>query len=268
VEPLPATASPSASSPSATTTHGGDEPVPPSGRPLISVAIVSFNAKPTIQRAIRSVLDQRSRHTELVLVDGGSTDGTLDVIRELAPWPGRWLSEPDRGIYDAMNKAMTMARGDWLLFLGADDELLGPIEELVSVFSDPRAVYYGDVEIRQSGVISGGRFSAYRLMQQNICHQAIFYPRAIYSQRRYDTACGMLADHKYNLELWGSCTPFVYLDRRISRFDDRGASAGGDPRFEAIKLATIRESFGLPMYLLKRCRTAAVRLLKPRRGTA
>ena len=268
MEPLPATAPVSASPPPATTARGAQELVPPPGRPLVSVAIVALNAKATIERAIRSVLDQRSSHTELIVVDGASTDGTLDVIRELALWPGRWISEPDRGIYDAMNKALAMARGDWLMFLGADDELLAPIDELVGFFSDPRAVYYGDVEIRHSGAVSGGRFSAYRLMQQNICHQALFYPRAIYSQRRYDMTCGMLADHKYNLEVWGGGTPFVYLDRRISRFDDRGVSAGGDPRFEAIKLATIRESFGMPMYLLKRCRTTAVRLLKPRHGTA
>jgi len=237
-------------------------------RPLVSIAMVTFNARPTIERAIRSVIDQQSHHAELVLVDGASTDGTLDVIRDLAPWRGCWLSEPDGGIYDAMNKALELARGDWLLFLGADDELLTSLDELIAELHDPTAVYYGNVLLGSRGTVSGGRFSTYRLMQDNICHQAILYPRAVYSTKTYDTTCGVLADYKYNIELWGRGERFVYLDRTISRYSENGVSSQGDPAFEAVKLIAIRDHLGLPMFFLKRARSLAVRTLRPRTRSA
>jgi glycosyltransferase involved in cell wall biosynthesis len=228
----------------------------------ITVAMVTYNAAGTLERALRSVLRHRSKALELVVMDGGSTDGTLDILRRYESGLARWHSERDDGIYDAMNKVLQIATGDWLLFLGADDELLTSPEEILSRMSRPEAVYYGDVRIRSSNARSGGRFSKYRLMQQNICHQAVLYPKSVYRHKRYDTASGMLADHRYNIELRGSGVAFIYLDEVISRFDDSGRSSVPDPRFERIKLTAIRESFGLPLYVIKRARTAVVRLLK------
>jgi hypothetical protein len=77
----------------------------------------------------------------------------------------------------------------------------------------------------------------------------------------------MLADYRYSIELRGAGTPFIYIDQTISRFDDTGRSSVRDTAFEAVKLAAIRESFGLPLYLLKTGRTGLARILKPRRAT-
>ena len=234
----------------------------------ITVAMVTFNAAGTLERALESVLRHRSAALELVVMDGGSNDGTLDILRRYEAQMAWWRSEPDDGIYDAMNKTLQVATGDWLLFLGADDELLAAPEQLLPRMARAEAVYYGDVRIRSSDARSGGRFSKYRLMQENICHQAVLYPRSVYQHKRYDTASGMLADHRYNIELRGSGVPFVYLDEVISRFEDGGRSSVRDPRFEDIKLSAIRDSFGLHLYLAKRARTAVVRLLKSRDVTA
>ena len=234
----------------------------------ITVAMVTFNAAETLERALRSVLQHRSTALELVVMDGGSKDGTLEVLRQHEAAIASWRSEPDDGIYDAMNKALQVATGDWLMFLGADDELLVAPERILPRMSRRDAVYYGDVRIRSTDARSGGRFSKYRLMQENICHQAVLYPKSVYRHKRYDTASGMLADHRYNIELRGSGVPFIHLDEVISRFEDGGRSSVRDPRFEDIKLAAIRDSFGLPLYLTKRARTAIVRLLKPRNVAA
>ena len=234
------------------------------GTARITVAMVTFNAAGTLERALESVLRHRSEALELVVMDGGSNDGTLDILRRYEAGIAQWRSEPDDGIYHAMNKALQVATGDWLLFLGADDELLAAPEQVLPRMSRAEAVYYGDVRIRSSNARSGGRFSKYRLMQENICHQAVLYPKCVYQRKRYDTASGMLADHRYNIEVRGSRVPFVYLDEVISLFDDGGRSSVRDPRFEDIKLAAIRDSFGLPLYLTKRARTAVVRLLKSR----
>ena len=241
-----------------------DDASQPARTARITVAMVTFNAAGTLERALESVLRHRSAALELIVMDGGSDDGTLDILRRHESRMAQWRSEPDDGIYDAMNKALQVATGDWLLFLGADDELLAAPEQILPRMSRAEAVYYGDVRIRSSNARSGGRFSKYRLMQENICHQAVLYPKSVYQRKRYDTASGMLADHRYNIELRGSGVPFIYLDEVISRFDDGGRSSVRDPRFEAIKLTAIRDSFGLPLYLTKRARTAVVRLLKSR----
>ena len=239
----------------------GQRVLPPT---TVTVAMVTFNAAETLERALKSVVQHRSTALELVVMDGGSSDGTLEIIRRYRPAIASWRSEPDGGIYDAMNKAMQLATGDWLMFLGADDELLVAPEQILPRMSRRDAVYYGDVRIRSTDARSGGRFSRYRLMQENICHQAVLYPKSVYRHKRYDTTSGMLADHRYNIELRGSGVPFIHLDKVISRFEDGGRSSVRDPRFEEIKLAAIRECFGLHLYLAKRARTAVVRLLKTR----
>src|SRR5258707_15032424 len=92
--------------------------------PRITVCIVVFNGQPHIANALASVVSQNYPNLELLIIDGGSTDGTLDVLNEFAERITKLISEPDAGIYDAMNKACAIAQGDWLLFLGCDDILL------------------------------------------------------------------------------------------------------------------------------------------------
>jgi hypothetical protein len=230
--------------------------------PRLSIGIVTLNAAAVLERALDSVLHHRSSALELVVLDGGSADGTLQILQRRSAEIDLWRSEPDAGIYDAMNKLMQAARGDWLLFLGADDELLASPQQLLRHCTQANAVYYGDVRVRTSGKVSGGRFSRYRLMQQNICHQALLYPRSVYRAKAYDLECGLLADHRYNIELMGSGVPFVHIAETVSVFDDTGRSGAGDQQFEAVKLAAIRASFGWPFYAIKRLRSAMVSLLK------
>ena len=89
--------------------------------PRITVIIATFNCASLLPRAIASFLEQDYEDKELLIVDGGSTDGTLDVIRAHAPNIAWWVSEPDKGIYDAWNKAIPHASGQWIIFLGSDD---------------------------------------------------------------------------------------------------------------------------------------------------
>ncbi len=230
--------------------------------PRLTIGIVTLNAADSLERALASVLRCRSEMLELIVIDGASSDGTLQILQRHDREIDLWRSEPDAGIYDAMNKLLQAASGDWLLFLGADDELLVAPQQLLRYCRRPGTVYYGDVRIRATDQISGGRFSRFRLMQQNICHQAILYPRSIYKTKSYDLGCGLLADHRYNIELMGSGVPFVHIPETVSLFDDAGRSGAGDQRFERIKLAAIRASFGWPFYATKQLRTFCVRLIK------
>ena len=94
--------------------------------PAITVVIAVRNAVASIESALRSVIDQHTSNHELIVIDGGSTDGTLSVLERLSGSIRYWSSEPDGGIYDAWNKALLQATGDWVYFLGADDRLREP----------------------------------------------------------------------------------------------------------------------------------------------
>ena len=234
--------------------------------PRITVCIVVFNGRQHIFDALASVVNQTYSEIELLVVDGGSTDGTLDVLNEYAGKITQLVSEPDGGIYDAMNKACAMAQGDWLIFLGCDDILLDSLDKIAIRLVDMSTVYYGNVIFRSTGRPYGGRFSKYRLMQSNICHQAIFYPKTIYKTNSYTLKYRVLADYEYNLRLMGRGIKFEHMNIDVAVFDTTGASMGGDPDFDLDKLRLIRQHFGPAWAALKRLRTMIVKAIKPYRG--
>ena len=112
-------------------------------QPLVTVVTAVYNAQPYIAGCLESVLRQDYPNIEHIVMDGGSTDGTVDVLREYDDRIALWKSEPDRGIYDAWNKGLYEARGEWLCFLGADDEfLLGAINAYMAfAVKNPQAEY-------------------------------------------------------------------------------------------------------------------------------
>jgi glycosyltransferase involved in cell wall biosynthesis len=115
--------------------------------PVISVIIAVHNAACTLQQCLDSVAAQTYPHVELIVMDGGSSDGTVDLLKKNAAVITNWRSEPDTGIYNAWNKALTLATGDWVCFLGADDyfwdaqALQHMADSLVCLPSDVRIVY-------------------------------------------------------------------------------------------------------------------------------
>ena len=117
-----------------------------------SIVTAAYNCVSTIEHCIESVGRQRHCNREHIVIDGGSTDGTLDLIRRYSASLAYWVSEPDRGIYHAWNKALARARGDWICFLGADDYFWSPdtLERLAPVLADaypPVRLVYGQVAL-------------------------------------------------------------------------------------------------------------------------
>jgi glycosyltransferase involved in cell wall biosynthesis len=124
--------------------------------PAISVIVSVRNAAATLQKCLDSIASQTVERLEIIVIDGASTDGTVDVLKRNQPRLAYWVSEPDRGIYDAWNKGLTQARGDWLCFLGADDYLWAPdtLERLAPVLErayPPIRLVYGEVAVVNEG---------------------------------------------------------------------------------------------------------------------
>ena len=214
----------------------------------VSIIVPTFNVARTLEQCLRSVAAQSYRALELIVMDGGSTDGTLDILRRHEHALAHWRSEPDRGIYDAMNKGAAAASGDWLYFLGGDDELYDP-EVLRDVFgrgAPDSDMIYGDVW--WSGRRYAGRFDIYTLSRRNICHQAIFLRRAVFERLGgFSLDYPLLADYELNIRVFGDPSARTcYVDRIIARFGDQGSSTRGDPRFEADKQELLRRHLGVP----------------------
>ena len=106
--------------------------------PLISIITVTYNAAETIEETILSVINQSFDNFEFLIIDGGSTDDTINVIKKFQHKIDYWKSEPDSGIYDAMNKGVKSAKGEFIYFLGGDDLLFNSnvLGDLCSVLLD------------------------------------------------------------------------------------------------------------------------------------
>jgi glycosyltransferase involved in cell wall biosynthesis len=192
--------------------------------PRISIVTVVFNGASTLESTILSVVNQDFKDIEYVIIDGGSKDGTLDIIKKYEDKISLWISEPDKGIYDAMNKGMMNVNGDWLLFLGCDDLLLNVVHEMDPMLNNHNAVYYGNSFFNRERLIYDGPFDSFKLSKRNICHQAIFYPKKVYKNREYDLKYKLLADYNYNIICYGdSSLEFIYMPFLISVFNQYGS---------------------------------------------
>jgi glycosyltransferase involved in cell wall biosynthesis len=161
-------------------------------RPLISVLISLFNGAATLDRAVESVLCQNYTNRELIVMDGGSTDGGVELLRRLGPSISYWESQPDRGIYHALNKALAKARGEWIYVLGADDFLWDETVfarisgHLRKAFPEYRVVYGRANFMSASGEILeilGEPWEVFRrrfLQGFMIPHQAVFHHRSLF----------------------------------------------------------------------------------------
>ncbi len=116
-------------------------------QPVFSIITVVYNSARSLERTIRSVAAQTWSGVEHIVVDGGSTDGTLGVLERWQGHISRWISEPDEGLYDAMNKGLSLATGDFVWFVNAGDEIFSPdtLQQLAPLATPATDVLYGEV---------------------------------------------------------------------------------------------------------------------------
>jgi len=157
--------------------------------PKLTVITVVYNNVRDIERTLLSVINQTYPNVEYIVVDGGSTDGTTAVIQRYADRISRWVSEPDKGIYDAMNKGLAMATGDYVLFMNSGDEIYDRYTvEQVFAAAPGAAIYYGETEmydanweslgLRRHGIPERFTWRSFRY-GMNISHQAIYIRRSL-----------------------------------------------------------------------------------------
>ncbi|MBD1364779.1 glycosyltransferase [Mucilaginibacter sp. ZT4R22] len=220
----------------------------------LSIIIVTYNAAATLQACLDSVFAQTYPNLELVVIDGNSSDGTQDILKANSLRITFWKSEPDDGIYYAMNKALQHTTGDFIYFLGADDELLPGFSAMAEELKSPDTVYYGSVLTR--GLPPLGPVSRYYLAKVGIIQQSIFYPKVVFEKYSYNLKYPTSADFALNMQCLGDKElKFVYRHHTIANFAYTGASGQSlDKVFEADKSALIFKNFGLKIWLRYRFR--------------
>lgn len=201
-----------------------------SHQPRITVVTVVYNGVKNIARTIESTLAQTYPHTEYIIVDGESRDGTQQVVRSYGNRIDAFVSEPDRGIYDAMNKAVARASGEYILFMNCGDVFAGPdaLTNAVQVASPgtEQVIFGGWVRVESEG---GQRLCLPSLSAGLFNHQAILYSRAIHGWHGdYVSVRGLTtADYLFFLTLITSGAAAVKaIDEPIAMIDVGGVSSG------------------------------------------
>ena len=212
--------------------------------PLFSIIIPTFNAAKTLSASLESVLNQSYQQFELLIVDGVSTDDTLSVVKKYAALSAniKWVSEKDNGIYDAMNKSIKMAKGDWLFFLGSDDALYSTevLKQLAAFIKEDNLVevIYGNVHSKRFDGFYDGVFTTKKILDQNICHQAIFLRKTVFEKvGDFNLKYKAQADWDHNLKWFLSKkVEKKYFDIVIADYEDGGfSSVHGDYLFNRDK---------------------------------
>jgi len=232
--------------------------------PLVTVITVVFNGAKTLEQAIISVITRSYDNIEFIIIDGGSTDGTLEVIRKYDHAIDYWVSEPDNGIYNAMNKALDIALGDRIYFLGCDDLLVNDLLSFVPLFRQRAELYYGDVYLIHQHRLYDGAFNGFKLVVKNICQQAIFYPRGVFEKHRFDTRYQTLADHHLNMRCYADPDfSLTYVPELVAMYNDAsGASSGRvDDALRKDRNRLARQYFPTSIYLYFRLHGALRHLL-------
>lgn len=180
--------------------------------PLITIVVATFNASKTLVRCIESIENQTYPHVELIIWDGKSTDGTVELLKAHSKSIAYWNSEKDLGIYDAWNKVLGHAQGDWILFLGADDFLWNPMvlenlaPHLIAAYPKYRVVY-GCVQVTmEDGTLLEHNGKSWpeiqKLFQHEMCipHQGTFQHKDLFtSHGLFDPSFRITGDYDFLL---------------------------------------------------------------------
>lgn len=200
-----------------------------------------------------SLVCQDFRDFDILVVDGGSTDGTVDFVKKMRDVHPNVLliSEPDLGIYDAMNKGLHHSRGTWVYFMGSDDLLYSTeaLSAFVKAVEPEVDLIYGNVYHRQANKFVDGEFDLAKLFQKTICHQAIFYRRDLCAAVGwYDLRYKVCADWGYNLRCFAMAKKIKYVDAVFCDYDGSGfSSTRKDLLFLRDKYRLISDAFGVSL---------------------
>lgn len=207
----------------------------------LSVITVNYNNFEGLKKTTESILCQSWKNFEWIIIDGGSNDGSKEYIEHIASRKESnvsfWCSEPDKGIFNAMNKGIVKAKGEYLNFMNSGDAFwdkntLGKVDELIS--ANKADVFYGDCVLdygnRKETREHPSSLDIYELIVLPLCHQAMFFSNRVFRNGQYDEKYKISCDCVKNVELMLSGFCFKKLDMLVCVFDKHGISSASKDR--------------------------------------
>lgn len=202
----------------------------------MSIIIPCLNQKDLLDDCLKSISRQSFNSYEIIVIDGDSTDGTV-VFLNTIPDIIKVLSQPDKGIYDAMNKGIMLAEGDWIYFMGVDDRFYNDdvlasfyssitnknakivVGQIIHKFSKKDSIFIK----RNKGVVKP-TWSRKIWLKNTLHHQGMFYNKSIFTDQVFNKKYKILADYALNLKLWNLNTPVLIIDKIIAKCGTDGLS--------------------------------------------
>jgi len=199
-------------------------------QPLITVITVVLNGQNSIRNTIENIQNQTYQHIELIVIDGGSQDQTIEIIQSLDSKIDHWISEKDSGIYDAMNKGINLARGKWLNFMNSGDIFFSNhvVKELfLGRDFGSTLIIHGNWEVRY-GVskkriaISGNSNDLWKGSQ--FCHQAVFINTTYHKSHPYSAKSKIVGDFEFFYKTWKAGETFLKISETVASIESGGIS--------------------------------------------
>ncbi|TAN12872.1 MAG: glycosyltransferase [Chitinophagaceae bacterium] len=226
-----------------------------------SIITVVLNAKKDLQRTLNSVFKQEFKNYELIIIDGGSTDGTLSLIEENKGRISSWVSEPDNGIYDAMNKGIAKASGKYINFLNSGDEYKDELVLKIVKDTTKSDIIYSDTIILDEGrrVLKyhcpGGSISLRSFWKGMVInHQSLFVRRDIVSN--YQAKYKIASDFDWTIRLFRRAKTIQYIDIPLVKYYLGGVSDRQIFDSQKETLMIIKKEFGFSFYAIAKVRFA------------
>ncbi len=232
--------------------------------PLISIITPVYNDVATLEQTILSVLSQPYPSKEYIIIDGGSTDGSLEIIKKYAPQLAYWVSEPDNGVYHAMNKGITQSKGELIGIINANDwyeeNIFGTIAERYAE-TGKNTVIHGLLRILlDEEFYSMVGNSVRALKEQEIQHPTCFVPKSLYlNHGMFDLKYHFSADYDLMLRFANLGIKFSFIEKPIANFRKGGMS--NSPKADCEKYR-VRIKYGLVSRIEGMLRIALINLFK------
>lgn len=212
----------------------------------LSIITINWNNYAGLQKTINSIVSQTFKDFEWIVIDGGSTDGSKELIEQFSDYFAYWVSEPDKGVYNAMNKGISKAQGEYMSFMNSGDVYANE-QVLQNVFGTcpSQDLLFGDWILQytdhQVYVKEPETLSLHRLFYWSICHQAMFIKASLLKQKGYDESYHIIADWKRWLEaVVGGCS-VLYIPVLVCVFDCSGVSFSNNKLLEDEKKKLFEE---------------------------
>ena len=200
---------------------------------IFTIITVVKNEKKRLQETIKNIQKQTYRRIQYVIIDSASTDGTAELIKKYEDYINYWVSEPDNGIYDAMNKGLFKSDGEYILFLNAGDTFpdvntLQNVADQIEQNGFPDFIYGDAFEIDVEGnhFLRHSRMSSHKTVGMFTHHQSMYYRREIVERfnLRYDTSLQIAADYKFTCQFLEHARSELYIAKPLSVFLQGGLS--------------------------------------------